>query len=129
MTPVNAGLMTRPDWVRREIAEALSYGLRVIPILTGGAALPAEADLPADIAGLSRRQHLSLRHRHTPLDLAYLVERITEADSELARLAATGREQVPQQLPAAVTISLVGPVNWPPSPGCCAAGPAPGAQW
>jgi hypothetical protein len=31
----------------------LSQGLRVIPILTGDAALPAEADLPQDIAGLS----------------------------------------------------------------------------
>jgi Mrp family chromosome partitioning ATPase len=94
------------DWVRREITEALSYGLRVIPILTGDAALPAEEDLPTDIAGLSRRQHLPLRHRHTPLDLSYLVERITDADPELAKLAAQrhrGTGPVPQQLPAAVT--------------------------
>jgi hypothetical protein len=33
------------DWIRREIAEAFTHGLRVIPVLTGGAALPAEADL------------------------------------------------------------------------------------
>jgi hypothetical protein len=39
------------DWIRREIAEALSGGLWVVPVLTGGAALPAETDLPADIAG------------------------------------------------------------------------------
>src|SRR5215813_10576466 len=26
------------DWIRREIAEALTYGLRVVPVLTGGAA-------------------------------------------------------------------------------------------
>jgi hypothetical protein len=29
----------------------LSLGLRVIPVLTGDASLPAEADLPQDIAG------------------------------------------------------------------------------
>src|SRR5262249_3605363 len=38
------------DWVRREIAEALAAGLRVIPVLTDNATLPAKADLPPDIA-------------------------------------------------------------------------------
>jgi tetratricopeptide (TPR) repeat protein len=94
------------DWIRREIAEALSRGLLVIPVLTGDATLPTKEDLPEDIAGLSRRQYLPLRHRHTTADLDFLVERITEADPELAKVAAqrqsaTGR--VPQQLPAAVT--------------------------
>ncbi len=90
------------DWIRREIAEALTFGLRVIPVLTGDAALPAEAELPADIVGLSRRQYVPLRCRYTTVDLAFLVERVTEADPELAKIAAerqstTGR--VPQQLP------------------------------
>jgi hypothetical protein len=109
LTPTDATGQRRiddpADWVRREIAEALSLGLRVIPVLTGDASLPAEADLPQDIAGLSRRQYVSLRRRYTALDLAFLVERITETDQELAKTAAlrqssTGR--VPQQLPAAV---------------------------
>src|SRR5262249_17682192 len=111
------------DWIRREIAEALSGGLRVVPVLTGDAALPAEADLPADIAGLSRRQYLPLRHRYTTVDLAFLVERITEANPELAKIATERQSRitaadpelakitalrqssmvyVPQQLPAAV---------------------------
>jgi hypothetical protein len=33
----------------------LSLGLRVIPVLTGDASLPAEADLPQDIAGHAYR--------------------------------------------------------------------------
>src|SRR5499433_1362295 len=92
------------DWIRREIAEALSAGLRVVPVLTGDAALPAEADLPADIAGLSRRQYLTLRHRYTGPDLEFLVERITEVDPELAKIAALRQAmgRVPRQLPAAV---------------------------
>jgi tetratricopeptide (TPR) repeat protein len=93
------------DWVRREIAEALSHRLRVIPILTGDAALPAEAELPDDIAALSRRQYVSLRRRHISFDLAFLVERIIEVDPELATVAAwrdSSTGQVPQQLPAAV---------------------------
>ena len=59
------------DWIRREIVEALSHGLRVIPVLTGDVALPTEADLPADIAGLSRRQYVPLRRRYTTVDLAF----------------------------------------------------------
>src|SRR5262249_45691745 len=83
-----------------------SAGLRVIPVLTGDATPPAEADLPADIAGLSRRQYLPLRHRQTPLDLASLVEQITDADPELAKIAARRQSsagRVPQQLPSPVT--------------------------
>src|SRR5262249_32923619 len=83
-------------------------GLRVIPVLTGDAVLPAEADLPADIAGLSRRQYLLLRHRYTPPDLEFLVQRITEADPGLAKIATerqSAAERVPQQLPAAVAPS------------------------
>jgi hypothetical protein len=93
------------DWVRREIAEALTHGLRVIPVLTNDVQLPTEADLPADIAGLSRRQHVLLRRRYTALDLGFLVERIIAADPELAKVAARRQSssgRVPQQLPAAV---------------------------
>jgi len=90
------------DWIRREIAEAFAHGLRVIPVLTGDATLPEEEALPEDIADLIRRQFVPLRRRYTAIDLAYLVERITEADAELATVAARRRSAVPQQLPAAV---------------------------
>lgn len=93
------------DWVRCEIAEALSLGMRVIPVLLDDVKLPTETDLSEDIAGLSRRQYVSLRRRYTDLDLAGLVDRIVKAEPELAKIA-TGRrsekEPVPQQLPAAV---------------------------
>lgn len=53
------------DWVRRELAEAFASGVPVVPVLTGGAELPAAAELPADIAALSRCQARRLR-RHAP---------------------------------------------------------------
>jgi hypothetical protein len=92
------------DWIRREIYEAFTHGLRVVPVLTDDVALPVEGDLPAELAGLSRRQYLPLRRRYTTVDLAYLVERITETDPELAKIAAHRQTpgRVPQQLPAAV---------------------------
>jgi hypothetical protein len=64
------------DWVHREIAEALLDGVRVIPILVEGAPMPAEADLPKDIAGLSRRQYLRLHHRNIPYDIARILEEV-----------------------------------------------------
>jgi hypothetical protein len=68
--------------------------LRVIPILTDDVALPAEADLPADIAGLSRRQYVPLRRRYTSVDLAYLVERITEWLARPASATARRRDRL-----------------------------------
>ena len=94
------------DWIRREIVEAFTHGLRVIPVLLDGVTLPAETELPADIAGLSRRQYVPLRGRYTEVDLAFLVKRITEKDPGLAEVAADrhrpGPESIPRQLPAAV---------------------------
>jgi hypothetical protein len=40
------------DWVHREIHEALTSGMRVVPVLIEDAKLPAKSDLPTDIADL-----------------------------------------------------------------------------
>jgi tetratricopeptide (TPR) repeat protein len=92
------------DWVRRELVEAFAHGLRVIPILTDGAQIPAEADLPADIAALHRRQALRLHHRNTSHDLARIVEELPRLEPDLAAAAQRHRQgvnPVPQQLPPA----------------------------
>jgi tetratricopeptide (TPR) repeat protein len=93
------------DWLRREIVEALAHGRRVIPVLTDGVTLPAEPELPDDLAGLSRRQAVPLRRRFTEVDLGLLVTRIAEAEPELAKAAARRQATAtlaPQQLPASV---------------------------
>lgn len=92
------------DWVRREITAAFTYGLRVIPVLMDGVQFPVEAELPPEIAGLGRRQHVPLRRRYTAVDLAYLVEQIIEVDPELAMAVArhqSSAKPIPRQLPAA----------------------------
>jgi hypothetical protein len=57
------------DWVRRELVAAFAAGVRVIPVLIDGAVLPAEAELPADIAALSRCQYRWLRASDIVFDL------------------------------------------------------------
>ena len=48
------------DFVRQEIQAALDLGKPLIPLLVSNATMPLEADLPAVIAGLSRRQAVVL---------------------------------------------------------------------
>jgi tetratricopeptide (TPR) repeat protein len=90
------------DWVRRELAEAFTAGARVIPVLTDGADLPAEADLPADIAALGRCQYRRLRHREATADVDRICADLAAADPALA-VAAGRRSTLPRQLPADVS--------------------------
>jgi TIR domain len=84
------------DWIRTEIAEALRRGIRVIPMLVEGAALPAEESLPVDLRALIRRQALELSDSRWRGDVQRLVEmlakvpglrRLTMADSPGAAAA------------------------------------------
>jgi hypothetical protein len=49
------------DFVGVEIAKALERGIRVIPVLVGGATLPRPADLPANLQALCERQAVEIR--------------------------------------------------------------------
>jgi hypothetical protein len=88
------------DWIRRELAEAFTASVRVIPVLTDQAELPREAELPADIVALSRCQYRRLRHHDPVADLARIVTDLTDLDPALAA-AARSRDDTPRQLPAA----------------------------
>ncbi|MBK8027096.1 MAG: TIR domain-containing protein [Chloroflexi bacterium] len=50
------------DFVRIEVASALRASKRVIPVLVGGARMPAPTDLPDDVIPLSRRNAIELSH-------------------------------------------------------------------
>lgn len=84
------------DWIRRELAEALDSGVTVIPVLTDEATLPQKADLPADIAALSRCQYRRLRHRDASTDVARIVADLATDDPTLAR---DSRRFEPRSLP------------------------------
>ncbi len=79
------------DLVRAEIRAALARDIGIVPVLVGAAAMPTEAQLPADIAGLARRNALRLRHERFDDDAAALVKALTGLDERkpilLRRLA------------------------------------------
>lgn len=62
-----------PDFVEQEIATALRRGVRVIPVLVGGAVMPAESELPESLRGLARRQAVTIRDASFGEDAGVLV--------------------------------------------------------
>ena len=73
------------DWVRREIERALAGGVPVVPVLVGGARMPAAGDLPAGIAALARRQAFALDDARWTRDLDALLEQLQVLSPSLAR--------------------------------------------
>jgi hypothetical protein len=72
------------DLVRLEVEAALTRGVRVIPILTEGAVMPARHDLPGSLAGLARRNALTVRHESFQSDtgrLITVIERVLASDT------------------------------------------------
>ena len=57
------------DFVRLEIGSALKRDIAVIPVLVGGAKMPLEQDLPADLKGLVYRQVAIITHDNFPRDV------------------------------------------------------------
>jgi len=61
------------DFVRLEIGKALKRGIRVIPVLVGGAVMPRAEDLPDDLLALCQRQAVEVRDAHFHSDAEELI--------------------------------------------------------
>ena len=62
------------DFVRIELELALELGIKVIPVLVQGAAMPEESTLPPSLAELSYRNALDLSDRRWAADFRALVD-------------------------------------------------------
>jgi hypothetical protein len=62
------------DFVRLEIAAALSRNIRVIPVLLDGAVMPTEEALPEPLRALARRNAIEISNSRFDADVARLVE-------------------------------------------------------
>ena len=60
------------DFVRVEIAAGLQQGIRVIPVLIDGAAIPREADLPTPLKALASKNAVTLSHSSFQRDAEHL---------------------------------------------------------
>jgi hypothetical protein len=66
------------DFVRYEVASALSRNIRIIPVLVNDATMPTARDLPYDIAKLAERNAVVLRHTRFDDDFANLARAIAD---------------------------------------------------
>lgn len=83
-----ARLFAPADWVRTEIEAAFEQDKQVIPVLVGGAGMPAEDALPASIARLTRIQAARLGDRSWSGDIEDLADRLRALCPGLARASA-----------------------------------------
>ena len=105
LSPVSGKQDVGSDWTVAESALALERGMPIIPVLVGEATMPAETDLPREIAALSRRNALEL-HDHTfnrGLDrLVEALQSLTRRSSAL-ELATPGVAAPPPTAPEGTT--------------------------
>jgi hypothetical protein len=64
------------DFVRQEVAAGLARGIRVIPVLLDGAAMPDPAHLPPELRPLAGRNALELDNSRFAADMAHLVREV-----------------------------------------------------
>jgi hypothetical protein len=93
------------DFVRREIAAALSRNVRVIPILLDGVRMPSEEELPEDLRALARRSAIEISHSSFKSD----VERLISSVGGAAQPKPPGRRFV---LYWVVGVLVMGALSW-----------------
>ena len=95
------------DFVRVEIGKALERGIRVIPVLVGGASLPRPSDLPDNLKALCDRQAVELRDTRFHEDAKDLVQVL---HGTLHKTAGKARHLIP--ILGILAIVVVGALSW-----------------
>jgi hypothetical protein len=104
------------DFVRHELAVALARGTTVIPVLVGGAKMPAHDQLPADLAAFGRCQAVDVRDDRFDEDAARLVTFLADGVNA-ADVTMFGRRAPRRTLVGALAVLVVALVGgwlmWP----------------
>jgi WD40 repeat protein len=87
----NRRLEKEDDFVRIEIASALSLGKRVIPVLVNEARMPNAGDLPEPLKPLARRQSMPIRPARFGVDSQTLIDALKESFAQAEQEAKAAR--------------------------------------
>jgi hypothetical protein len=79
------------DFVRIEIAAALSRNIYVIPVLVDGASMPGEEELPEPLRALARRNAIEISNSRFDSDTETLITAVLKAVDETERRATPGK--------------------------------------
>jgi hypothetical protein len=96
-------LHRKDDFVRLEIAKALSRGILVVPVLVQGARPPAPGELPSELQPLARRQAITVNDDRFSDDMLRLIRALA---SDMSSLSPVTREVRSGALPAAPITGL-----------------------
>jgi hypothetical protein len=102
-------LWSPDDYVRLEIASGLERGITLIPVLVGGAHMPARADLPPDIADLALHQAIAIADDRFHEDVDRLARVISQAHRGASRAS---RRRLAVAAAALVVGALVAGAGW-----------------
>lgn len=72
-------LQNPEDFVRREIVAALDRGIKIIPLLVGGAKMPNSQELPGDLARIAQYQALPIGDAGFRQDMSQLIAILQES--------------------------------------------------
>jgi hypothetical protein len=100
------------DFVRLEIAKALERGVRVIPVLVGGATIPDPGALPDDLRPLSIHQAMDLRDAHFHADAERLIDVLDGIVPSTANRRWTSNRFVPAVSSAVAVAAVVSGILW-----------------
>jgi hypothetical protein len=95
------------DFVRHEIGAALNRQITVIPVLVGGARMPAAGDLPADLAELSLRNAFEIRDERFDVDVVELEKSLASELGIAVQAAAADRTRVSGRLRVAIPLLVI----------------------
>lgn len=84
------------DFIRLETGSALQRGIRVVPVLVGGAVMPLASDLPDDLKALTRRQAIEINHKQWEASTGELI-RTLEGILKAPAADASVKEVKPQE--------------------------------
>jgi hypothetical protein len=93
------------DWVRKEIAEALRRGLRVIPVLVNSADMPDPEDLPEELKELSLKHAQELSSSRWNYDVGELTK-------VLEKIIAKKPQPQPHPNPSPFSPPISRPKSW-----------------
>ena len=106
--PGQSRLEEPDDYVRLELATALSLNVPVVPVLVGGANLPTVAELPDDVAPLAHRQAVVLHDENWHSDVEGLVRSLRgEPQVPVPR-----RRRLAAGVAAVGAVAVVGVAGW-----------------
>ena len=105
------------DFIRLETVTALQRGIRVVPVLVGGAFMPRADELPDDLKPLARRQAIEISHKQWEATTAELIRAL---EAILAPAGAT--DPAPRGEALRLTPSTPPPAPPPPDGGEAGAG-------